>query len=147
MSKSKDKNFGFSNKPRSGKNLTEEEKKLRFVEGILNATNLSMKSRLNLLGSLEGTVADAKLIRMYSSNKAIDTARTAGSAKGKSKHEDLIDFYKKNLSLHSIKSCSEVARQIIKLSGDDRRIAENKFGKERTIAEKIRKHRDSIKII
>jgi hypothetical protein len=35
-----------------------------------------------------------------------------------------------------------VAREIIKLVDEDRRVAENRFGKERTIAEKIREHRE-----
>lgn len=142
MSKSVKKNLGFTKKPIVDKALTTEEKKFRFVNGILNATNLSIKSRLNLLGSLEGTVNDAQLMRMFASNKASENASNAGSAKGKDKLGALIKFYEKNPSLHTIKSCKEVARQIIKLSGDDRRIAENQYGKERTIGDKIREYRE-----
>lgn len=145
MSKSIKKNFGFTQKPTVGKAPTTEEKKFRFVNGILNATNLSVKSRLNLLGSLEGTVNDAQLLRMFASNKASENASNAGSAKGKSKLEALIKFYEKNPSLPSIKSSSEVAREIMKLVDEDRRVAENRFGKERTIAQKIRDYRKSKK--
>ena len=145
MSKSIKKNFGFTQKPIVVKALTKEEKKFRFVNGILNATNLSVKSRLNLLGSLEGTVNDAQLLRMFASNKASENASNAGSRKGKGKLGALIKLYEKNPSLHSIKTSSKVAREIMKLVDEDRRVAENRFGKERTIAQKIRDYRESKK--
>jgi len=139
------KKFGFSFDLTPKKKLTPEQIKLKFMNGILEASNLPEESRLNLLGSLEGTVNDAQLMRIAVSNQAIATARSGGISKGKTKHEALIKFYEKNPSLHPIKSCKQVARQIIKLSGDDRRIAENQYGKERTIEEKIRDYRKSKK--
>ena len=142
MSKPIDQNFGFSSKPNQNETLTPEQIKLRFMEGILNADNLPEESRLNLLGSLEGTVNEARLMKMAVSNKAIAIARTGGQEKGKAKQTSLIELYEENIYLHSIKSSSKVAREIIKLVDEDRRVAENRFGKERTIAEKIREHRE-----
>ena len=141
MSKQENKNLGFSIKPNEKEKLAVEEIKLRFMEGILNASNLPEESRLNLLGSLEGTVNEARLMKMAVSNKAIAIARAAGQEKGKSKQASLIELYEENTRLHPIKSSSKVAREIIKLVNEDRRVAENRFGQERTIAEKIRKHR------
>ena len=142
MSKPENKSFESLSKPNKIENLTAEEIKLRFMEGILKATNLPEESRLNLLGSLEGTVNEARLMKMAVSNKAIAIARTAGQEKGKSKQVSLIELYEENAYLHTIKSSSKVAREIIKLTNEDRRVAENSFGKERTIAEKIREHRE-----
>ena len=122
--------------------LTTEQIKLRFMYGILNASNLSEESRLNLLCSLEGTVNEARLMKIAISNNATAIARSGGQGKGKAKEASLIDLYEENIRLHTIKSSSKVARQIIKLVDEDRRVAENRFGKERTIAEKIRKHRE-----
>jgi len=141
MSKPAKKNLGFSCEPNQKEPLTTEQMNLFFMEGILNATNLPEESRLNLLGSLEGTVNEARLMKMAVSNKAIVTARTAGQKKGKSKQASLIELYEENTHLHPIKSSSKVAREIIKLVNEDSRVAENRFGQERTIAEKIRKHR------
>jgi hypothetical protein len=133
-------------KPKNKKEaLTAEQKKIWFMEGVLNATNLPEDSRLNILGSLEGTVKEARLMKMAVSNKAIAIARAGGQEKGKLKEASLIELYEKNTYLHTIKSSSKVAREIIKLVSEDRRVAEKRFGKERTIAEKIREHRKSKK--
>ena len=65
--------------------LTTEQIKLRFMYGILNASNLSEESRLNLLCSLEGTVNEARLMKIAISNNATAIARSGGKGKGKSK--------------------------------------------------------------
>lgn len=138
-------NLGFSIDPTPEEKLTPEQIKLKFMYGILEASNLPEESRLNLLSSLNGTVNEAQLMRMAVSNKAVAIARSGGQEKGKAKQASLIDLYEENIDLHLIKSSSEVAKRIIKLVGDDRRIAENRYGKERTIADKIREYRKSKK--